>query len=183
MKKTLLTLLTSLLLACGGATSTQPQPAPQPTLPPVVEETPMPIHITQIARNGCYLNLNGVSSWHLSNTPSDGTDEFILDNNADADTHIVFMQLTTNQPLLVLAPQIHDKMASKEVQVSDLMTIVVNGVSAQQMSMAIKNITVWTTIFATGKHADIIGCGGLTIKQDLNKALCDRVLQGFYITE
>jgi hypothetical protein len=180
MKKTLLTLLTSLLIACGGATSAQPLVPPTVVIPPTQTPTPQLPLATIFRAEGCYFDLTGVSAWHLSDTSPDG---FILDNDTDAETHIVFMQSATNKSLTDLAPQFRDKVASKEVQVLPPTTVIVNGVSAQQMIMMMKTITVWTTIFATGKHADVVSCGGSAEKWEANKALCDQALRGFHITE
>jgi hypothetical protein len=189
--RTLATIAALCLMGCAGTTTETPradnaqpplsppqmEPAPVPPPPPPI---PAPQHKMVFDGVGWQLDLRGVSSWHQTDQYSQS---MTLENDEDNYTRILLVQEPSDRPLFMIAAAIYQKLQDKGRAPSKPITVVSNGVSAAQMQVPMGPATVWITVFATGKHADVLGCGGLTEKMTTNQALCDQVVQGFHITE
>jgi len=173
MKRLLLGLLTSLLMACGGG---------QIILPPstnTTSTTEMPKQpITGFTRDAWHLDIDN-NQWQVLRLEP----ETLLLVSTDQKTSLAVMQKKFEAPLPAFAAMEHQGLLAHKLDVSPLTTIAVNQITAMQMRVVYGKTYVVVDMFATGHHAIMLGCGGLLIDESFNTPRCQDVLNHLHLTE
>ena len=179
-------ILGCVLMGCGGSTQLPSKPPAADPLP----QTPVPIPTKQVIfqGEGYQLDLRGVSSWTMQGLPQEnGMVAFELVNDEIDRVRLMFVQIPYTQPLFMIVPIFFQRFAEEGLHPMLPTTIISNGVSGSQIMTSMFGLSIRTSIFATGKHVDVIGFTeptktNETVARRISD-ICYGVIQGFHITE